>query len=29
MWASIASNSAWGGVPMFSSILTNPMKRGI
>src|SRR5262245_32134838 len=29
MWASIASNSACGGVPTPSSILTNPMKRGI
>src|SRR3954453_16846089 len=29
MCASIASNSACGGVPTPSSILTNPMKRGI
>src|SRR5688572_26747841 len=29
MWASIASNSACGGVPRPSSILTKPMKRGI
>src|SRR4051794_5250460 len=28
-WASIASKSACGGVPTPSSILTNPMKRGI
>src|SRR5215203_3625248 len=28
-WASIASNSDCGGVPTPSSILTNPMKRGI
>src|SRR4051794_34503537 len=29
MWASIASNSACGGVPTPSSILTNPMNRGM
>src|SRR3954452_5266139 len=29
MYSSIASNSAWGGVPTPSSILTKPMKRGM
>src|ERR1700722_16258271 len=29
MYSSIASNSACGGVPTPSSILTNPMNRGI